>query len=394
MAETTSLNDLWSGFTDGDGSKLPEINPQATTPPAQQQVVVNPTPAQQQGADPGEPARQTAPPVELPKPADTPPVADAPKPGEPGYVEPAADPAEGDPADPNADPNADPADDPLGFWNDVTALRGRPLDVDLSVFEDPTSPEAYMAVEAAVRKESMADYDQFVEETDPRAYAYFLHRRAGGSDQEFFEKTSDQLPEHEVFKGNVDLQKRVYTSALKSRGVSDKIINLTIAEAEKDGTLFAEADKEYQEQKTKDSALLNNMKAENERREQAYLTQVNAIEDKIDNIVFKNATERIVIPEAKKNEFANYLKGKLIHDDQSGQFIIGQRVTPENITGAIEALYFQFAGGDLDKLVTRKATTQIARGLGSKVAKARTAAVAAQNKDNNVPAFTPLTQLF
>lgn len=402
-----TLNEVWGGFngdTGIEGGKkpvdisttpaqpaqpvAPPVQPAAPAAPAAPAQPAAPAPAQhrqqnqQGGQQPQRPQEQI--------PQEQPQGQQDPKPGE----KPAEDPAEEPVDEPGEEQPAEGDDDPMSFWNDVNSLRGRELDVDLSTFEDPTSPEAYMAVENAVRQEAMQNYDAFVEQTDPRAYAYFLHRRNGGSDAEFFAQASDQLPEYETFKGNVDLQKQVLTSALKGRGVSDKVIALTIQEAEKDGSLFTDADREYQARQSEDTATLNALKKQQADREAAYTAQVNDIESSIDNVVFKGQTKKIVIPEAKRNPFATFLKGKLIHDDASGAFIIGQRVDKENLTDVIEALYFQFSGGDISKMVNAGVKTAVARRLGGNVRKAAAAAQGTQNKDNTKPDFVALTDLF
>lgn len=276
------------------------------------------------------------------------------------------------------------------FYAEVQKLSGVEVKVDYGE-TDPMSPEGVYMRDREIQRRAVKEFDEQLERDDPEAYAYFLHRKNGGTREEFFGTPTVALPDYETFKGNVDLHKRVIADDLRAKGVAQEIIDMVVDKAAKDGSLFTQADVIYKAKEAQEAQMLEDLKAENDRITQEYQTSVRNLEATVDDFIHKGKSDKLVIAEAKKAEFANFVKNNIRYDEGTGSFLVAQAFTPQNAALLMETLYFQFIGGDLNNLVAVKAKTENARRIGAFVTKDK-------NPPRNVhqgekPGFIPLADL-
>lgn len=262
-----------------------------------------------------------------------------------------------------------PADEDEGsFWDAVDQLRGEKIDIDWSKHVDsagtpvdPESPEGVLIREKAIAAKAVKEWDAHLEQNDPRSYAYFLHRQAGGTDEDFFAMKTVSLPDYETFTNSVDLQSKVYRDALVRKGVGEKQAQMIVDLAIKDKELFTLADKEYKDYKTAEKNELDTLTAQLAEDEKVQAQKVQALETLLTNEINTNSTMKFIVPDTKKAEFTQYVTGKI--QTAEGKFFAVQEITEKALPRLLEALYLQFANGEISGLVQRAAKTQNVRRL-------------------------------
>lgn len=325
--------------------------------------------------DPNPPAPAPAPVENPPAPGDGNPPADDPNnPNPPAPADPnltdSNPPGDPNPDDQNPDGDGDgnpPNEEEVDFIRTVDAMHGIEIDAQVDYGDvDPLSAEGVFRRESYIANSAVQNYVAGLQSTDPRAYAYLLHRQNGGSDESFFETKSFILPKQDEMKNNPETQKEVYRQILINRGNSPKQADALVKIAIEDGELSKEADAAYVQMKAdEDKEFQNAQRIANEKktRETNDITTFGSL---INTSIETNEGIGFQIPQADKERFNQHLKSKIHYED--GNFYIVQNVDQKNINKVIEAELFQFLGGDLNKLVTRKATTIATRRIITKAA--------------------------
>lgn len=262
-------------------------------------------------------------------------------------------------------------DTPEAFFHDVDALRGEEIQVDYPDGMDPLSPEGVYHREKFLEQRAIEKFDEHLRKTDPRAYAYWLHRQSGGSDDDFFADKSFSLPDYEEFKANADLQLRVYKSDLLSRGLDAESVQILADKAVKDGKVFELADAAYRGAESRNQKELEELDRKNQQAQAAYQNSVQALDQTLVQTVNEGKGLNLVIPDADKKDFLQFVRGTLEYDQNTGKFLIVQPVDGD-ISRQIEALYLLHKKGDLKALIQREAKSQNAKRLIRIIQKSKT----------------------
>lgn len=250
----------------------------------------------------------------------------------------------------------DPADTEA-FIAEVNKLHGfEDFTVEYPDGVDPLTPEGIHHREKALIEYSQKQFDQYLKDSDPRGYAYLLHRQAGGTDEQWIETKTVSLPEYEAFKNSVDLQKDIISKDLLNRGVDKDIVDATIEKFVKDGKLFEKADTAYKTAEAADKAALAKAEQAATERTQREQAAIKSTVEAITDVVMNSKVSNIVIPDSKRAEFAEHVKQHLFFDGEN--FFLTKPITKETLAEAIQAEYFGFVKGDLKSLVERRAKTE------------------------------------
>lgn len=278
---------------------------------------------------------------------------------------PAGDPA--NPADPNADP-ADPAADPNAgdqppavdleevktFFNEVETHWGRPFEVQYPDGVDPLSPQGVFIREQAIFQHAQTEFEQRLSEMDPRGYEYLLHRRMGGTDETFFATTSAALPDVEVLRGSVDLQKQLIRQDLIERKVPKEYVDSVVEKMVTDGKLEKESLRIHTERQTAEQQRLLDSQAKFDREQQELEKRIGDLNAAITNTL---ATDlKLVVPVAKQAEYLEFFTQNL-RTDENKNFVVTLPVDPANMKTLMQAVYLIQSKGDLSGTV-RKAAGQ------------------------------------
>jgi hypothetical protein len=241
----------------------------------------------------------------------------------------------------------------LEFFEEVNRVRGVELKVEYGDIP-PNSVEGIAIRERAIEADAVRRAEANLAAADPRGAAYLLHRRQGGTDEEFFGRKSLSLPSYELFTDNVDLQKLVYKNDLVNRGLSSENADALVDMAVKNNTILAEADKSYKAQEETDRRELARLAAAAEQEQQAWKNRVK----EIDNVLSSTLTSKelkVVIPDSEQKDFDNFVRNMIQTDGQD--FYIAQTIDPKTMATIIESLYIQFKKGDLSAVITRAANS-------------------------------------
>jgi hypothetical protein len=265
-------------------------------------------------------------------------------------------------------------EDPTSFWKDVDKLRGEEIVIKWEDHKnvdgtpvDPVSPEGALIREKALEARAIEKFEMHLMQTDPRSYAYILHRQRGGSDEDFFAKKTISLPEYETFKGSVDLQQKVYRESLIRKGVSEKQAKSLVDLAVKDNEILELADAAYKEYETSHAKELKDVADQIERETKQFEESVAAMSTMLTKEISSNESMKFIVPDSKKAEFNQFVRNHI--REQEGKFYVAQEISKDTIGKVLEGLYLRFVNGDLNQLVQRRAQTTVTNRLRSAAAK-------------------------
>lgn len=248
------------------------------------------------------------------------------------------------------------------FFAVVNKITGREVEVTYPDGVDPISPEGVAIREEAVRDKAFEDFEEYLAKSDPRSYAYMLHRKAGGTDEEFLGgNTGLVLPTIEEMKASADLQKAVYTYELRSKGLDEETITAVVDKAIKDNKLLEKSTVSFTAISTAQEnqlAVLQQRKAQDDKAyNDAVSTMITTIKSTIEEGM------GFIVPVAKKEEFQKFVTDQLRYEN--GKFIAIQPVT--DIKVMMDSLFFSYVKGDLKSLIAKKAKTEAAQSLKLKI---------------------------
>lgn len=242
------------------------------------------------------------------------------------------------------------------FWEDVDKLRGEALEVDFGD-TDPSTPEGALIYEKAVRVDEIAKFEQHLADSNPRAYAFLTHILDGGKEEDFFKIAGEPgtLPTEAELENSVDIQKDIVIQDLKAKGVSDKVIAMTIKSAVTDDEL-EEMSKEalksaVQRRDDGIKAIEDNSKKETEFRS----GKIKEMNDYISGIVSTGKIDNIIVPEKDRAAFAKEFSDSI--RIENGQFVSVTPVTNDTAIRVFKEKFFSFKGGNIADLIEKAAAT-------------------------------------
>lgn len=260
------------------------------------------------------------------------------------------------------DPPASTDLDPSDFWTEVDTITGKPVEVDYGD-TDPLSPEGVALRESVVRDSAVQDFDEYMRETYPRAYAYFLHVQNGGADEQFFAEPTLGIIDRDSFEQDPDIQAAWLMRDFQRKGVPEEIAQASIDKYIKDSVLQEKALKLYVEQEANDRAKLKYLEEEDKNNRLSFQNNVSQLSN---NIAKAIKTEmKLLVPDAKQAEFQQSVIDKIQHDGQ--RFYIVQELG-DNLNTVLDSMYLQFVKGDLNSIIEKRAQTKAVQRLGAKIA--------------------------
>lgn len=242
------------------------------------------------------------------------------------------------------------------FWEDVDKLRGEALEVDFGDV-DPNTPEGALVYEKAVRADELAKFEESLATSNPRAYAFLTHILDGGKEEDFFKLAGDPgtLPTEAELENSVDIQKDIVTQDLKAKGVSDKVIAMTIKSATTDDELeeMAKDALKAATQRRDDGvkAVEANAKQEATQRTE----KIKEMNDYISGIVNTGKIDNIIIPEKDRAAFAKEFASSI--RIENGQFVSVTPITNDTATQVFKEKFFSYKKGNIADLIEKAAAT-------------------------------------
>jgi hypothetical protein len=245
----------------------------------------------------------------------------------------------------------------LDFFAEVNRLRGEQFDVDYGDVV-PSSLEGMAIRDRAIEAHSYQKWNAELKQRDPRGAAYLLHRMQGGNDEDFFARKTLVLPDYELFKEDVNLQKQIYKSGLLRKGLSDVKAEALVKMAVDGNSLFQEADGEYQAQTEEDQRELARLTQMATQEAAAYQQKIDGLDQMLDQ-TFKASDLKVIIPDSEQAAYAKFVRDLIQTDGKN--FFIAQPLEPSTVKAITESLYIQFKKGDLSSIIARQAGTAVAK---------------------------------
>lgn len=242
------------------------------------------------------------------------------------------------------------------FFGQVDALRGDEVSKNIDYKGvDPMSPEGFLVRDQYIEMQAKLDFEAQIKESDPRAYAYLLHRQSGGSDDAFFAVKSFVLPALTEIKESVDLQRNVYQEALRAKGVPEKQVAVLLKASIDAGELAADAEAAHKEIKDRDDKVVEQATKTHAARIKEQQIATTNLDNTMNKIITEGKDIRFQIPQTEQARFAQAFKSNIHFEN--GEFYLIKPLTPETLAKAMETELFSFLGADLSKMVQKAAIT-------------------------------------
>jgi hypothetical protein len=262
----------------------------------------------------------------------------------------------------NVDPNnpGEPAGeegdvDPVEIFNQVSKLRGDEFQFKFPEGVDPATPEGIHSAMQQVVDHELDQFEKEIQQGDPRAYSYMLHRANGGSDEDFFRNKTEVLPEWEVLKDSVDLQQAFYKRSLTRKGILPDQADLIIKDAIDKNRLAGLVETEYKDTQSKEKAQMEQLLELDKQRQQREQQTINRMGVILRERILENKNLNITIPDTKRTEFLKFVSDTMVLDRETGKWYINQEVNDNNIGKLIESLYYLNVEGKLEDIIKKKA---------------------------------------
>lgn len=242
------------------------------------------------------------------------------------------------------------------FWDDVNKLRGEAIEVDFGDI-DPDTPEGALIYEKAVRTDELNKFEQYLETTHPRAFAYLAHILDGGKEEDFFKVAGDPatLPTEAELENSIDIQKDVITRNLKAKGMTDKVISTIIKTAVVDDELEEMSKTALTEEAKKQADAIAAVKTASETSTKERQEQINEMAKYVSDVTATGKLENIIIPEKDRVPFAKAVNESIRYEN--GKFLMVTELNQENIMQSFKEKFFSFKKGNLDDLIDKAART-------------------------------------
>lgn len=255
------------------------------------------------------------------------------------------------------------------YYDVVDKITGRKYEIEYPESIDPTTPEGTAHRENYIREASFAEYEEFLKEKDPRGYAYLLHRQNKLPDEDFFgDKKGFVLPTVEEMGASADVQTAVYKQDLISMGLDSDTAQTIVEKAVKENKLLERATASHTKIDTAQRTFLASLDNQTREAHTKAVAAVAQVTRSIDNTL---GNISLIVPDSEKGAFKQYILDTLQMTDD-GKFMIVQELNNDQLKQQIEALFFQYIKGDLNKVVQKKVKTETAHRLSVAASKTQT----------------------
>lgn len=266
--------------------------------------------------------------------------------------------------EPAGDEGEEDPDEFRQFFGSVEEITGEQIEGNF----DNTAQGIAGYITAAKHK-AVNDTFARIQENDPRAYAYLVHRANNGTDADFFAATGNaNLPTIEQVRANPAIQEQVLRGFYQAKGIGDREIGLLVGAAKDDEKLASSAEtilsQQIQEEATKSAAFLAKDAQEKAELQRAITQTANHIT----SVVQKGDLNGWTLPKQEQSAFMDYLDSRFDYID--GRPYIKVELTDENLGQELQSQYLSYRKGNLNDLVKRKADTQNVQKLRIKQAEA------------------------
>lgn len=278
---------------------------------------------------------------------------------------------------------------PEAFYEAVTAQTGIEVPVDFGDI-DPLSPEGVAIRDLELVKQTRNNFEEELKTQYPRAYAFFLHNKEGGNDEDFFKAPAPAVLAREVFEEDPDAQEAWVRRDLLSKGLSQTIVDLQVKEYITQGKLKENALKVYDVTLEADRRRLEDIQQREAARQRTFDSSVQTLTKEVDSTI--KAGMKSLVPETKQQEFANFVMQHIQHDGENNFFAI-LPISKEEMATTMDSLYLQYLKGDLSKLVAKEAKKETTQRLKLRIERDTAKRKTSAEENSSSKTFIPLSEI-
>lgn len=256
----------------------------------------------------------------------------------------------------------DQGENPEEFYKAVEKITGSQIEVDYDDI-DPLSAQGVAIREKAVSETAVNSFLDQLEAKHPKVYRAFEHAMAGGNLEDLFSPGEKDYSKVEIKEDDEDHAKIVLKEYYQKKGVADTRIKRMIeADEESEEGLVKSAQAALAEMKTAQEKEAAQKFEEQKIRGQRQAAQDQRFLEDVDKIVSSLQISTFRIPSKREaDEFSDFVRNSIQRDGKGGYLFVTP-VEPGSIEKQLQTEYFRFKKGDLEKLITTKATTKLAEG--------------------------------
>jgi hypothetical protein len=287
--------------------------------------------------------------------------------------------------------------DPIEIYKEVSRLRGDDFQFKFGEGIDPTTPAGLHSAMQQIEDHAIDKFEKDIQEGDPRAYSYMLHRANGGSDEDFFKNKSEVLPEWEVLKESVDLQQAFYKRSLTSKGILPDQADLIIKDAIEKNKLPGLVETEYKDRQFKEKKQMEDLLELDAQRQKREEQTINKMSVTLRERILENKNLGITIPDARRAEFLQFVSSMMVLDRETGRWYVNQEVNDTNMGNLIESLYYLNVNGNLSDIIKNKVNEGVVKRLkfqmGTEKKKPKTSEDPNQQRNNKTGIHPAVSEL-
>lgn len=284
-------------------------------------------------------------------------------------------------------------DSPTAIFEAVEKLTGIKVEVAYPDGVDADTPEGLVIRDQAIRDQGAVQFENYIKQHKPRAYAYMLHLENGGTDDEFFEDGPGfTLPVKEDLDKSADLQASMYKYELIAlNGLDDASAQALVDMAVKDNKLKEKSEAAFTRIDKVQKQQITDIEKFNTQRKQQRDNAIGTITNTVAKAIAENMN--FVVPDAERPAFQKFVLDNLRYDTDSNKFFLVQDFGTETLKETLEALFFQHKKGDLSKIITRQAKTKAAQGIRLRLKGTEGPGTSGGNANNTTVKHIPLGDL-
>lgn len=248
------------------------------------------------------------------------------------------------------------------FYEKVQSITGVEVEVDYTGV-DPISPQGVALREKALVEKTIDDFIERLAEHYPAVHRALEYAHAGGDIADLFRSEKDfskvTIADDDEAHARLVLQDYYQAKGITNEGRIKRMID---ADAETDEGIVKVAQSALAEmvaeQNAQNQQKLVKAQQEQEQARQSDQRFLGAISD----LVKGGKLDTFKIPQSETQEFFQYVRQRVQRDGKGGYLLVSQ-LDPTQLEKQLQAEYFKFKKGDLDKLITIKATSLKAKDL-------------------------------
>lgn len=257
------------------------------------------------------------------------------------------------------DDNQDDPEEAQKFFEEVEKITGQEIDVDYGDV-NPLSPQGVAIREKAIRESALDGFLEDMEVKYPMVFKALTHASNGGNVADLFTTaTGRDYSTVQIGEKDEPLAKEILKEYFKSKGIkSDARISRLIQDAEEsDEGIITEAKAVLQELKDEQEEKRNKVLEEQKLVKEADQKRDKLLVSAIDEVLETGKLGTFKIP--SRQEAADFKKFVIqnVRKTPDGKYELAMGLDSSNMEKVLQAHYFQFKKGDLDKLIQIKAST-------------------------------------